>query len=82
MAKLARHTQENEASLGMTVGAETTQTEPPASSFVLEAESLGRKTMSLPQEQYQALVDLLDSPLTREEIKGRKRLEAVPEWER
>lgn len=78
MAKLARRIQDDEMSQGKAGVTAKTQTERPALSPVCE----DRKTILMPQEQYQALVDLLDSPLTPEEIKGRKRLEAVPEWER
>ena len=32
------------------------------------------------EEQYQALVELVGSPLTPQEIEGRKKLKKVPDW--
>ena len=34
----------------------------------------------LPEDQYQALVELVGSPLTPQEIEGRKKLKKVPDW--
>lgn len=48
---------------------------------VFEENFLDKKTILLPEDQYQALVDLVGSPLTRHEIEGRKRLQKVPDWD-
>lgn len=45
-----------------------------------KANFLDRKTILLQDDRYQALVGLIGSPLTRQEIEGRKRLEKVPDW--
>lgn len=45
-----------------------------------KANFLDRKTILLQDDRYQALVGLVGSPLTRQEIEGRKRLEKVPDW--
>ena len=41
---------------------------------------LEKKTILLPEDQYQALVELVGSPLTPQEIEGRKKLKKVPDW--
>lgn len=46
-----------------------------------EENFLDRRTILLSKEQYQALVDLVGSPLTPQEIAGRKRLEKVHDWD-
>lgn len=48
---------------------------------VFEDNFIDRKTILLPKDQYQALVDLVGSPMTSQETEGRKRLEKVPQWE-
>lgn len=45
-----------------------------------EENFLDRKTILLPEDQYQALVELVGSPLTPQEIEGRKKLKKVPDW--
>ncbi len=47
---------------------------------VFEENFLEKKTILLPEDQYQALVELVGSPLTPQEIEGRKKLKKVPDW--
>lgn len=47
---------------------------------VFEENLLDKKVILLPEDQYQALVDLVGNPLTPQEIEGRKRLQKVPDW--
>lgn len=48
---------------------------------VFEENFLEKKTILLPEDQYQALVELVGGPLTPQEIQGRKRLQKVPDWD-
>lgn len=48
---------------------------------IFEDTFLDRKPIILPPEQYQALKDLVGTPLTQGEIEGRKRLNKIPDWE-
>lgn len=48
---------------------------------VFEENFLDKKTILLPEDQYQALIDVVGSPLTQQEIEGRERFEKVPEWD-
>ena len=66
--------------LARTQGTTKTQTVRSALRSVFEENFLEKKTILLPEDQYQALVDLVGSPLTRQELEGRKRLEIVPDW--
>lgn len=47
---------------------------------IFEENFLEKKTILLPEDQYQALVELVGSPLTPQEIEGRKKLKKVPDW--
>lgn len=47
---------------------------------VFEENFLDKKTILLPEDQYQALVELVGGPLTPQELEGRKRLEKVSDW--
>lgn len=47
---------------------------------VFEENFLEKKSILLPEDQYQALVELVGSPLTPQEIEGRKKLKKVPDW--
>lgn len=47
---------------------------------VFEENFLEKKTILLPEDQYQALVDLVGTPLRQLEIEGRKRLQKVSDW--
>lgn len=66
--------------LARTQGTTKTQIVRSALRSVFEENFLEKKTILLPEDQYQALVDLVGSPLTRQELEGRKRLEIVPDW--
>ena len=48
---------------------------------VFEENFLDNKTILLPKDQYQALVDLVGSPLKSLEMEDRKRLQKVPDWD-
>lgn len=48
---------------------------------VFEENFFSKETILLPEDQYQALVELVGSPLTPQEIEGRKRREKVPDWD-
>lgn len=67
--------------LAKTQGTTKTQIVRSALRPVFEDNFIDKKTILLPDDQYQALVDLVGSPLTLQEIEGRKRLEQVPDWE-
>ena len=67
--------------LARTLGTTKTQIVRSALKKVFEENFLDRKTILLPEDQYQALIDLVGSPLTRQEIEGRKRLQKVPDWD-
>ncbi|WP_293701950.1 hypothetical protein [uncultured Parasutterella sp.] len=67
--------------LSKTLGTTKTQIVRSALRPVFEDNFIDKKTILLPEEQYQALVDLVGSPLTLQEIEGRKRLEKVSGWE-
>lgn len=66
--------------LGRTQGTTKTQIVLSALRSVFEENFLEKKTILLPEDQYQALVDLVCTPLTPQELAGRKRLEKVPDW--
>lgn len=67
--------------LDKTPGTAETQMVRPALRPVFEDSFMDRKTIVLPLSEYQALADLIGTPLTPQEIEGRKRLENVPDWE-
>ena len=48
---------------------------------VFEENFLDNKTILLPKDQYQAIVDLVGSPLKSLEMEDRKRLQKVPDWD-
>ena len=64
--------------LGRTQGTTKTQIVLSALRSVFEENFLEKKTILLPEDQYQALVELVGSPLTPQEIEGRKKLKKVP----
>ena len=66
--------------LSKTQGTTKTQIVRSALRTDFKANFLDRKTILLQDDRYQALVGLVGSPLTRQEIEGRKRLEKVPDW--
>lgn len=66
--------------LGRTQGTTKTQIVLSALRSVFEENFLEKKSILLPEDQYQALVDLVCTPLTPQELGGRKRLEKVPDW--
>lgn len=67
--------------LAKTQGTTKTQIVRSALRSVFKDRFINRKTVLLPKDQFQALVDLAGSPLTLQEVEGRKRLEKAPEWE-
>lgn len=64
--------------LGRTQGTTKTQIVLSALRSVFEENFLEKKSILLPEDQYQALVELVGSPLTPQEIEGRKKLKKVP----
>lgn len=60
--------------LGRTQGTTKTQIVLSALRSVFEENFLEKKSILLPEDQYQALVELVGSPLTPQEIEGRKKL--------
>lgn len=67
--------------LAKTQGATKTQIVRSALRKVFEQNFLDKKTILLLEDQYEALVDLVGSPFTLQEIEGKKRLEKVPDWD-
>lgn len=66
--------------LAKTQGTTKTQIVRSALRTFFEENFLEKKTIHLPGDKYQALVDLVGSPLTPQETEGRKRFEKVPDW--
>jgi len=66
--------------LGRTQGTTKTQIVLSALRSVFEENFLEKKSILLPEDQYQALVELVGSPLTPQEIEGRKKLKNPPHW--
>lgn len=48
---------------------------------LLKEQFIDKKTVVLPENQYQALAELIDKPLTTKEIEGRKKLKETPNWD-
>ena len=67
--------------LGRTQGTTKTQIVLSALRSVFEENFLEKKSILLPEDQYQALVELVGSPLTPQEIEGRKKLKKSPRLE-
>lgn len=48
---------------------------------VFEDNFIDKKQIILPHDQFQALVELSGSPLSTEELEGRRRLKNLPGWD-
>lgn len=48
---------------------------------IFEDSFIDKKTIVLPHDQYQDLVEMIGAPPTQQEVEGRERLASVPDWE-
>ena len=48
---------------------------------VFEENLVDKRTIVVAEDEFNAILDMLDQPLSAEEIEGRKRLEAGRMWE-